>query len=38
MSLEALKERMLDIEKNKTSTMLAIGDLHCYMDQVGIPS
>ena len=37
MSLEALKERMLDLEKNITSTTLAVGDLHCYMNKVSIP-
>jgi hypothetical protein len=37
ISLETLKERMLDIEKNITCTTLAVGDLHCYMDQVSIP-
>ena len=37
MSLEALKERMLDLEKNITSTTLAVGDLHCYMNKVGVP-
>ena len=36
MSLEALKEQMLDIEKNITSTTLAVGDLHCFMDKVGV--
>jgi hypothetical protein len=37
ISLEALEERMPDIEKNITSATLAVGDLHCYMDQVGVP-
>jgi hypothetical protein len=37
ISLQALKERMLDIEKNISNTTLAVGNLHCYMDWVGVP-
>ena len=37
ISLQALKERMPDIEKNISNTTLAVGNLHCYMDQVGVP-
>jgi hypothetical protein len=37
MSLQALKEQMLDIEKNISNTTLAVGNLHCYMDQVCVP-
>jgi hypothetical protein len=28
---------MLDIEKNISNTTLAVGNLHCYMDRVGVP-
>ncbi|KAH9025769.1 hypothetical protein EDB84DRAFT_1440316 [Lactarius hengduanensis] len=37
ISLQALKERMVDVENNIASTTHAVGTLHCYMDQVGIP-
>lgn len=37
ISLEALKERMLDIDTKITSTTHAVGSLHSYMDQVGVP-
>ncbi|KAH8982324.1 hypothetical protein EDB86DRAFT_3126959 [Lactarius hatsudake] len=37
ISLQALKERMADIENDIASTTYAVGTLHCYMDQNGIP-
>ena len=37
ISLQALKEQMVDIETNITSTTDAVDILHCYMDRVGIP-
>ncbi|KAH9020516.1 hypothetical protein EDB84DRAFT_1565682 [Lactarius hengduanensis] len=37
ISLQALEERMVDVENNIASTTHAVGTLHCYMDQVGIP-
>ncbi|KAH8978294.1 hypothetical protein EDB86DRAFT_3090838 [Lactarius hatsudake] len=37
ISLQALKERMDDIENDIASTTYAVGTLHCYMDQNGIP-
>ena len=36
ISLQALNERMLDIETNIAKVTLATGELHCYMDEVGI--
>jgi hypothetical protein len=35
--LQDLKERMFDVEKNISNTTLAVGNLHCYMDQVCVP-
>ncbi|KAH9011300.1 hypothetical protein EDB84DRAFT_1569837 [Lactarius hengduanensis] len=37
ISLQALKEQMVDVENNIASTTHAVGTLHCYMDQVSIP-
>jgi hypothetical protein len=37
MSLQALRERMLDLETNIKNATLAVGSLHCYMDEVGVP-
>ncbi|KAH8999943.1 hypothetical protein EDB86DRAFT_3075213 [Lactarius hatsudake] len=37
ISLQALKERMADVEKNIASTTNAVISMHCYMDQVGVP-
>jgi hypothetical protein len=37
ISLQALNERMLDIETNIANVTLAAGELHCYMDETGIP-
>jgi hypothetical protein len=28
---------MFDVEKNISNTTLAVGNLHCYMDQVCVP-
>ncbi|KAH9054549.1 hypothetical protein EDB83DRAFT_2316301 [Lactarius deliciosus] len=36
ISLQALKERMVDVENSIASTTDAVGSLHCFMDQVGI--
>ncbi|KAH9014885.1 hypothetical protein EDB84DRAFT_1527980, partial [Lactarius hengduanensis] len=37
ISIQALKERMVDVENSIASTTHAVGSLHCYMDQVGVP-
>ncbi|KAH9002189.1 hypothetical protein EDB86DRAFT_3073992 [Lactarius hatsudake] len=37
ISLQALKEWIADIENDIASTTYAVGTLHCYMDQNGIP-
>ncbi|KAH9021431.1 hypothetical protein EDB84DRAFT_1512274 [Lactarius hengduanensis] len=37
ISLQALKERIVDVEKNIASTFETVINLHCYMDQVGVP-
>ncbi|KAH9015037.1 hypothetical protein EDB83DRAFT_2529124 [Lactarius deliciosus] len=36
ISLQALKERMADVENDIVSTTDAVGTLHCYMDEAGI--
>jgi hypothetical protein len=36
ISLQVLKEQMLDIEKNIASTTDTVCSLHSYMDQVGV--
>ncbi|KAH9048641.1 hypothetical protein EDB83DRAFT_2317387 [Lactarius deliciosus] len=37
ISLQVLKEQMVDVENSIVSTTNAVGSLHCFMDQVGIP-
>ncbi|KAH9013366.1 hypothetical protein EDB84DRAFT_1533030 [Lactarius hengduanensis] len=37
ISIQALKERMVDVENSIASTTHAFGSLHCYMDQVSVP-
>ncbi|KAH9008240.1 hypothetical protein EDB83DRAFT_2531930 [Lactarius deliciosus] len=37
ISFQALRERLVDVENNIASTTHAVGNLHCYMDQVGVP-
>ncbi|KAI9429354.1 hypothetical protein H4582DRAFT_2089420 [Lactarius indigo] len=36
ISLQALRERMVDVENNIATTTRAVGNLHYYMDQVGV--
>ncbi|KAH9012736.1 hypothetical protein EDB84DRAFT_1582964 [Lactarius hengduanensis] len=37
ISLQALEEQLVDVENSIASTTHAVGSLHCYMDQVGVP-
>jgi hypothetical protein len=38
MTLQVLRERMVEIETNIASTARAVGHMHCYMLQAGIPA